>query len=84
MKKAIEVARGLERAIYDTCKGREKERKDKFRSMLSVLITHTHMRKKLLDGEVTSLEIVGMKRDDFLTTELKRQRSEAEEMRMQS
>jgi len=42
------------------------------------------MRKKLLDGEVSSLEIVGMKRDDFLTTELKRQRSEAEEMRMQS
>ena len=81
--RAIELSKELERAIFDTCKG-DKTRKDKFRSMMSVLGTHPHMRKKLLLEEVTPLEIVQMKRDDFLSAELKRQRSEAEEMRMQA
>ena len=40
------------------------------------------MRKKLLDGEITAMQIVNMKRDDFLSAELKRQKSEAEENRM--
>ena len=52
--------------------------------MMSVLITHSHMRTQLLDGSVTAFEIVRMKRDDFLTAELKRQKSAAEENRMNS
>ena len=82
--KAVAVAKGLEQAIYDLCKGSEKPRQDKFRSMMSVLIQHMHMRSDLLEDEVTPFDMVRMKRDDFLTTELKRQKSENEDNRMQS
>ena len=59
-------------------------RQDKFRSMMSVLLQYPHMRLKLVKGEITSEAIVVMKRDDFLSTELKRQKSEAEDMRANS
>lgn len=42
--KAIELAKDLERAIFDLSK-QDKARKDKFRSMMSVLGTHPHLRK---------------------------------------
>ena len=74
----------LERAIYDQAKGIMKMRRDKFISMMSVLMNHTHMRTRLLDRTVSPADMVRMKRDDFLSSELKRQKSEAEEMRMQS
>lgn len=40
--------------------------------MMSVLSSHPHMRTKLLDEKVTPSEIIRMKREDFLSVELKR------------
>ena len=53
---------------------------------MAVLGTHAHMKTKLLDDEdnLTPLKFVQMKRDDFLSEDLKRQQREAEEHRMQS
>ena len=52
--------------------------------MMSVLVQQPHMRIKLLNKEVTCEAIINMKGNDFLTAELKRQKSEAEEARMNS
>lgn len=86
--KAIEVSKGIELAIFDLNNSikQEKARKDKFRSMMAVLGTHAHMKTKLLDedDDLTPLQFVQMKRDDFLSEELKRQQREAEMNRMQS
>lgn len=84
LEKAIDVAVDLERAIFDINKGSEKPRKDKFRSLMQVLGQQAHMRSKLLSGRVTAMQMVQMKRDDFLSAELKRQKSEAEEAAMQA
>uniref|UniRef100_A0A7S3MPU9 TFIIS-type domain-containing protein n=1 Tax=Favella ehrenbergii TaxID=182087 RepID=A0A7S3MPU9_9SPIT len=62
----------------------DKGRKEKFRSMIAVLTQHAHMRTKLISGEVSPSEILRMKREDFLSADLKRQMSEAEEARMQA
>lgn len=82
--KGIEVAQNLWTAIANQNKNNEKLRKDKSRSMLSVLTQYPHMRKKLLTDQVSCDDFCNMKRDDFLTTELRRQKSEAEEARMNS
>ena len=60
----------------------EKPRKDKFRSMMSVLVQHSHMCKKLIDEDVSPFDIVRMKRDDFMSVELRRQKSIQEEERL--
>lgn len=51
--KAVEVGVELERSIYDLCKGNEKPRREKFRSMLYVLTSHEHYKPKLLSGELS-------------------------------
>ena len=70
--KGIEVGQNLWKAIVNQHKLNEKLRKDKARSMISVLTQYPHMRQKLLKDLVTCDNICKMKRDDFLTTELKR------------
>ena len=70
--KAIECSKNLEAAIYNAHKNVEKLRKDKFRSMMSVLTQYPHLRTRLLSEELSGEAICKMKRDDFLSTELKR------------
>ena len=81
--RAIDIAKDLEQAIFDSNKT-DMLRKSKFRSLMSVLQEHPHMRTKLLNGRVSVLEFIRMKRDDFLSAELKRQKSEAEERQIQA
>jgi DNA-directed RNA polymerase subunit M/transcription elongation factor TFIIS len=82
--RAVDTGKSLEAVIHDTCGKSSKLEKDKFRSMMSVLIQYPHMRQKLLSNQLTCEAICSMKRDDFLTSELRRQKSEAEEARMNS
>ena len=51
--KAVEVAKGIELAIFDLNNSmkQEKARKDKFRSMMAVLGSHAHMKNRPLDVE---------------------------------
>ena len=70
--KGIEVGQALWSAIYNQHKLNEKLRKDKARSMISVLTQYPHMRTKLLNNLVSCDDICKMKRDDFLSNELKR------------
>lgn len=69
--KAIKIGTLIERHINDSQKT-DKLRADKFKSMMSVLTFHAHMRAKLLSEEVSPSDIIKMKRDDFLSTTLKR------------
>ena len=50
--------------------------------MMSVLVQHSHMCKKLIDEDVSPFDIVRMKRDDFMSVELRRQKSIQEEERL--
>ena len=52
--------------------------------MIAVLTQHAYIKTSVLEGDITPLQLVNMKRDDFLNDELKRQKQEAEERRMQS
>ena len=84
LQAAVRVATQIEKGIFDANKFDVKGRQDKFRSLMAVLIKHSHMRTKLLSGEIEPSKILTMKREDFLSVELKRQISEAEEARMQA
>ena len=84
LAKAVDIAIALELEIHEMNRGFEKPRKDKFRSLISVFVQHSHMREKLMSGAVGPKQILHMKREDFLGAELKRQLSEADEARMQS
>ena len=53
LKKAIQVGKQLEKTIYDKHRNNDKVRKDKLRSMMSVLTQYPHMRKKLLSDQIT-------------------------------
>ena len=72
LQQAIQIGKKLEMTIYLAHKMVDRVRKDKLRSMISVLTQYPHMRKKRLLEQITCEEICKMKRDDFLTTELKR------------
>ena len=82
--KGIEAGKGIEKVIFDYNPSNEKARKEKFRSMIAVLTSHAYIKTKVLAGEITPLELVNMKRDDFLSEDMKRQKKEAEEARMQA
>lgn len=49
---------------------------------MSVLVMHSHMRKRLIEEDVSPFDIVRMKRDDFMSVELRKQKSIAEEERL--
>ena len=55
LKRAVGIAKELEKGIYNQNKFNEKGRQDKFRSIMAVLIKHSHLRKKLINGTITSI-----------------------------
>lgn len=64
---ALEVAKELEKAIEDCFKSDEKAKSDKFRQLISVFNEQGHFRTMLLNGDITSEEIVRMKKEGFMS-----------------
>ena len=79
----MRVATQIEKGIFDANKFDVKGRQDKFRSLMAVLIKHSHMRTKLLSGEIEPSKILTMKREDFLSEESRETLRRAEEARKQ-
>ena len=53
LKKAIQMGKILEQTIYTAHKNVDRIRKDKLRSMISVLTQYPHMRRKLLLEQIS-------------------------------
>lgn len=68
---AVEIAKELEKAIEDLFKTDEKMKSDKFRQLISVFNEKDHFRTMLLNREITSEEIVRMKKEGFMSAQAK-------------
>ena len=51
---------------------------------MTVLITQTSYKKRLIDGQITAKELVSMKKEDFKSEEEKRKKEEAAAAKMQA
>ena len=68
---AVEVAKELENAIMEWSPRDEKVRSDKFRQLISVFNEKEHFRTMLLNRDVTSDELVKMKKEGFMSAATK-------------
>lgn len=64
---ALEIAKELEKAIEEWGKTDEKLKSDKFRQLMSVFNEQVDFRTMLLNREVTSEELVRMKKEGFMS-----------------
>ena len=78
LERAVGIAKEIEKLIYNQNRFNEKGRQDKFRSIMAMLIKKKELRQELVNGVTTSIKLFTMKREDFMSAELKRQNSEAE------
>lgn len=79
---AIEIAKELEKAIEDFGRKDEKLKSDKFRQLISVFNEKARFKEMLLNRDVSSEEIVRMKKEGFMSAEAKADMEEAENQKI--